>query len=654
KRTLHFSSCVLSLAFCLLRFDSCVLVLRFGLAFSLFEDLSCVLLRRDYAQLETPLRFVSKASCVLLKDSLRFASSQVAFCFKLSCVLLQDKLRFATRFVAFCFKSSCVLLQVKLRFASRQVAFCYKTSCVLFKTLAGPYKPTIVLVQAVAATDDSPAIPEQTTVETPMNMSPENKAHFQAEKEAIHLILTGIEMKYTRLLMLAKLLRKCGKLSKGYNKRDKDMQKNLALIAKYFKKIYKLTTNNLRTSSNSRNKNVDTTSRYKNDNQSGQFRNQRTMNVAEAKQNECRKPKRVKDSAYHKEKILLCKQAEKGVPLQAEQYDWLQDTNEEIDEQELKAHYSYRVKIQEQEMHADLKYVESLEKELDELESDKAELSNMYDMIFPLMDNLTIRQIHRAGFFISFKVADTVSNSEWNCLYEWNDKFPNATFPFINLHTTDVLFWSDRNGVYKDYSVGVSWNDLRPRKDEVVWSKCLSLLYIDNVMAKLVMAKLVLAALVYVIWQERNTIIFKKKKRTKDQEVAEEDAFLSLQHQCGVCVNYSYFGGWGECNHETDQYRNKWENDDFVCRGLILNDFKHSLKHKKDELTLIGLGNHLPIEEALMVQDSDKPKSKNVASPSVVNMVEHNSFIRYNDNKDKRKHQADTKADPNNKSKLTC
>nr|GEY19267.1 hypothetical protein [Tanacetum cinerariifolium] len=44
--------------------------------------------------------------------------------------------------------------------------------------------------------------------------------------------------------------------------RDKDMQKNLALIAKYFKKIYKPTNNNLRTSSNTKNKNVDTTPRY--------------------------------------------------------------------------------------------------------------------------------------------------------------------------------------------------------------------------------------------------------------------------------------------------------------------------------------------------------------------------------------------------------
>ncbi|GJW91917.1 hypothetical protein Tco_0169470 [Tanacetum coccineum] len=138
--------------------------------------------------------------------------------------------------------------------------------------------------------------------------------------------------------------------------KDKDMQKNLALIAKYFKKIYKPTNNNLRTSSKSRNKNVDTTLRYKNDNQTGQFGNQRTMTVAKARETigsqvvqhtgiqcfnckefshfakEYRKPKRVKDSTYYKEKMLLCKQTEKGVPLQAEQVDWLEDTDEEINE----------------------------------------------------------------------------------------------------------------------------------------------------------------------------------------------------------------------------------------------------------------------------------------------------------------------------------
>ncbi|GJZ64590.1 gag-pol polyprotein [Tanacetum coccineum] len=62
---------------------------------------------------------------------------------------------------------------------------------------------------------------------------------------------------------------------------------------------------------------------------------------------ECWKPKRVKDFMYHKKKMLLCKQAEKGVPLQAEHSDWLADTDEEIDKQELEAHYSYMAKIQE-------------------------------------------------------------------------------------------------------------------------------------------------------------------------------------------------------------------------------------------------------------------------------------------------------------------
>ncbi|GJU33257.1 retrovirus-related pol polyprotein from transposon TNT 1-94 [Tanacetum coccineum] len=128
--------------------------------------------------------------------------------------------------------------------------------------------------------------------------------------------------------------------------RDKEMQKNLALLAKYFKKLYKPTNNNLRTSSNSRNKTEDTTP------SSSQVVQQTGIQCFNCKgyghyAKECRKPKRVKDYAYHKEKMMMCKQAEQGVPLQAEQADWLEDTDEEIDEQELEAHYSYMAKIQE-------------------------------------------------------------------------------------------------------------------------------------------------------------------------------------------------------------------------------------------------------------------------------------------------------------------
>ncbi|GKG11604.1 hypothetical protein Tco_0343004 [Tanacetum coccineum] len=70
------------------------------------------------------------------------------------------------------------------------------------------------------------------------------------------------------------------------------------------------------------------------------------MTVAGTRETECRKPKRVKDYTYHKEKMMMCKQAEHGVLLQAEQADWLADTDEEIDEQELEAHYSFMAKIQ--------------------------------------------------------------------------------------------------------------------------------------------------------------------------------------------------------------------------------------------------------------------------------------------------------------------
>nr|GFC05584.1 hypothetical protein [Tanacetum cinerariifolium] len=59
------------------------------------------------------------------------------------------------------------------------------------------------------------------------------------------------------------------------------------------------------------------------------------------------KPKRVKDAAYHREKMLLCKQEEAAIQLNAEQADWKDDTDDESDDQELEAHYMYMAKIQE-------------------------------------------------------------------------------------------------------------------------------------------------------------------------------------------------------------------------------------------------------------------------------------------------------------------
>nr|GEV12528.1 hypothetical protein [Tanacetum cinerariifolium] len=62
---------------------------------------------------------------------------------------------------------------------------------------------------------------------------------------------------------------------------------------------------------------------------------------------ECQKPKWVKDATYHREKMLLSKQEEARIQLNAEQADWRHDTDDELEDQELEAHYMYMAKLQE-------------------------------------------------------------------------------------------------------------------------------------------------------------------------------------------------------------------------------------------------------------------------------------------------------------------
>nr|GEY02628.1 retrovirus-related Pol polyprotein from transposon TNT 1-94 [Tanacetum cinerariifolium] len=97
--------------------------------------------------------------------------------------------------------------------------------------------------------------------------------------------------------------------------KDKEIDKLMALISLSFKKIYKPTNNNLRTSTN--------TSRANHDNSP-----------------------RINRSAG--EKMLLCKQEEAGIQLNADQADWRDDTDDdELEDQELEAHYMYMAQLQE-------------------------------------------------------------------------------------------------------------------------------------------------------------------------------------------------------------------------------------------------------------------------------------------------------------------
>nr|GFB66861.1 hypothetical protein [Tanacetum cinerariifolium] len=95
--------------------------------------------------------------------------------------------------------------------------------------------------------------------------------------------------------------------------KDKEIDKLMDLISLSFKKIYKPTNNNLRTSSNTNRANQDNSTRI---NKGTGYENQRIGNVAEARET-------------------------------VEQADWRDDTDDESEDQELEAHYMYMAQIQE-------------------------------------------------------------------------------------------------------------------------------------------------------------------------------------------------------------------------------------------------------------------------------------------------------------------
>nr|GEW55555.1 Gag-Pol polyprotein [Tanacetum cinerariifolium] len=109
--------------------------------------------------------------------------------------------------------------------------------------------------------------------------------------------------------------------------KDKEIDKLMALISLLFKKIYKPTNNNLRTSSNTSRANQDNSPRI---NRNAGYENQRIDNVAGARE------------------IVGSSVEEAEIQLNAEQADWRDDTNDdELEDQELEAHYMYMAQLQE-------------------------------------------------------------------------------------------------------------------------------------------------------------------------------------------------------------------------------------------------------------------------------------------------------------------
>ncbi|GKE00789.1 hypothetical protein Tco_1388772 [Tanacetum coccineum] len=80
-------------------------------------------------------------------------------------------------------------------------------------------------------------------------------------------------------------------------------------------------------------------------------------------------------------------------------------------------------------------------------------------------------------------------------------------------------------------------------------------------------------------------------------------------------------------------------------------DFKHSLKHKKDELSLVQLGSYFRIDESLRAEESGKGKGKEIVDSSSINMIANG---KNKNNKGKKRKNDGNNNGSNKKSKLTC
>ncbi|GJW45273.1 retrovirus-related pol polyprotein from transposon TNT 1-94 [Tanacetum coccineum] len=295
--------------------------------------------------------------------------------------------------------------------------------------LEGPYVMTEITVPTKPTTNTKEAVPEYNVLETYKNTTPKKHAYFNAEAEAIHMILSVIRDDIYSIVDACTTVKEMWvaikRLQQGESLNKQDVKTNIFMtvvkqtvdldkesyhklfdILKQYqnevneicaKKIAKnvnplalvattqckellitldfvdtthviqIAINQAHQNTSRRNlfpqsfakisnKNHDTSPRNMNDNQTRQFEYQRAVIVAGARETicnqvvqqtgiqcfnckgfghmdkECRTPKRVKDYAYHKEKMMLCKQEEKGVPLTTDHGDWLDDTDEEPNE----------------------------------------------------------------------------------------------------------------------------------------------------------------------------------------------------------------------------------------------------------------------------------------------------------------------------------
>nr|GEU52539.1 hypothetical protein [Tanacetum cinerariifolium] len=211
------------------------------------------------------------------------------------------------------------------------------------------------------AKDDSLIVPECIAVETLLNISPENKSHYDLKNEAIHLLLTGIGDEIYSTVDACKTAHEMWiateKLQHGKSFNIQDVKTNLfweferftshdgESLQSYYSRSHATTRHKSKELAKPITPPSESAPKEESDPEQAHRDKDMHRNLALI-------AKRVtvagaRETVGSQERMLLCKQAKKGVPLQAEQDDWLEDMDEDIDKQELDEHYSYMEKIHE-------------------------------------------------------------------------------------------------------------------------------------------------------------------------------------------------------------------------------------------------------------------------------------------------------------------
>ncbi|GJX61715.1 hypothetical protein Tco_0294615 [Tanacetum coccineum] len=247
------------------------------------------------------------------------------------------------------------------------------------------------------------------------------------------------------------------------------------------------------------------------------------------------------------------------------------------------------------EMHVDLKYVESLENEIEELESDKAEFLNMYDLILQecVSNDVMCSYLH--------SLSDVDAHAELQCLYDHKVKECECLAPKLSKQTKSVS-----KEVYTELLQSFAKLKKHLISLELALQQCQEQMKNDTVCKEK-------ASNVFLKEHEQYFEIQDLKAQLHDKDIAisELKKLIEKNKGKGVDINFKNHQSWGNrlCNQSEI---NKLE---FVVSNDMVHNYYLEKPKKKVQLQKDKALNTKPsVEQSarlLNTANGSKPKPKN-------------------------------------------